>query len=403
MENLTNKTIVLGITGGIAAYKSVELVRRLRERGAGVRVVMTEAACRFVGPLTFQAVSGQEVIDNAWQGRGDGMEHIHLGRQADLLLIAPASADFLARLSLGLANDALTTLCLAHEGPLAVAPAMNQAMWRHPTTQEHVQRLRERGVKILGPATGDQACGEQGPGRMLEPAEIIAGLGDLFGEPVLRGLKVMLTAGPTREAIDPVRYLSNHSSGKMGYAIAAAAQRAGARVTLVSGPSALATPAGVERIDVESAADMRDEVLSRLADMDIFIGAAAVADYRVAEPAEQKIKKSDELLQLSLVRNPDILSEVAASEQRPFVVGFAAETENLEQNALDKLERKGLDMIVANEVGGDLGFNSDYNALYVYSDSHSTLLRKASKSQLAVQLINLIAERYYESDTTEDS
>ncbi len=387
--------ILLGVTGGIAAYKGAELVRRLRDRGAEVQVVMTAGARQFVTPLTFQALSGRPVRTDLWDEAAEAaMGHIELARWADQVLIAPASADFLARLAHGLADDLLTTLCLATDAPLSVAPAMNRLMWANAATQANVAVLRSRGVTVLGPAEGDQACGETGPGRMLEPAEIL----DAFaprgaGNRVLAGLKVMITAGPTRERIDPVRFITNRSSGKMGFAVAEAAREAGAEVVLVSGPVNVATPPGVRRVDVETAEQMMNAVNEHVADTDIFIAAAAVSDYRPVQCASEKIKKTSDSLTLALSRTTDILATVAARAPRPFVVGFAAETQNVERNALAKLEGKRLDMIAANQVGDNLAFDCEDNALTVYWPGGRQDLGHAPKRQLAAALVSLIAER----------
>lgn len=411
MPTLAGKRILLGISAGIAAYKSAHLARLLKKAGAEVRVVMTEGAQAFITPLTLQALTGEAVRTSLLDPEAEaGMGHIELARWAELVLIAPATADLMARLAHGHADDLLTTLCLATDAECVMAPAMNQAMWRHPATRDNARRLVDHGWRLLGPDAGDQACGDIGPGRMLEPEAILAGLfmapetapamapettpatapetapamaPDATSTPApgitseatprmapgaAAGLTVTITAGPTREALDPVRYLSNHSSGKMGYALAAAAVRQGARVRLISGPVALATPPGVERIDVESASEMLDAARRAADDSDLFIGCAAVADYRAERIAEHKIKKTscNEALTLKLVRNPDIIAEIAAATPRPFMVGFAAETRDLEAYARDKLARKGLDMIVANDVGqAGLGFGSDTNAALV--------------------------------------
>jgi phosphopantothenoylcysteine decarboxylase/phosphopantothenate--cysteine ligase len=398
MQTLANQRILLGITGGIAAYKSADLVRRLKEAGADVQVVMTPAATHFVGPLTFQAVSGRpvhlELLDSNAEA---GMGHIELARWADLIMIAPASADFIARLAHGFANDLLSTLCLASDKPIAVAPAMNRFMWLHPATQENCRILERRGVHLWGPASGEQACGEVGEGRMLEPLQLRAEVTAFFTRAgILQGLNVLITAGPTREDIDPVRFISNRSTGRMGFAVAAAAAQAGAQVTLVSGPVALRTPPGVERIDVESAAQMFDAVLSRARHAQIFIATAAVADYRAANPAVQKIKKTQDTLTLALARNPDILSTVAALDSGPFTVGFAAETHDVLRYAEDKRRRKGLDLIAANQVGvPGQGFESEQNALHVLWEDGERVLPLADKTQLGRDLIALIAERYH--------
>lgn len=400
MNYLSGKHVLLGVTGGIAAYKSAELVRQLREQGAGVRVVMTRGACEFITPLTLQALSGHpvhtELLDS---GTEAAMGHIELARWADVLLVAPATADFMARLVQGRADDLLAAICLACESPLAVAPAMNRVMWESPATRDNVRLLRDRGVHIMGPAEGLQACGETGPGRLLEPAALVTALSGMFNSGLLAGRQVLVTAGPTREAIDPVRYISNRSSGRMGFAVAAAAAEAGAQVTLVSGPVSLETPPGVQRIDVETAQAMYEQVIEQAAACDIFIGVAAVADYRPASVAGQKIKKSAETMILELQRNPDILAAVAALTGGPFTVGFAAETGALEPNARGKLEAKGLDMIAANEVGAGLGFETEENALQVFWKNGSVTLARTGKNKLARQLVATIAERFTGSRT----
>jgi len=387
--------ILLGVTGGIAAYKSAELVRRLRDRGAEVQVVMTAGARQFITPLTFQALSGRPVRTDLWDDAAEAaMGHIELARWADQVLVAPASADFLARIAHGLAGDLLTTLCLATDAPISVAPAMNRLMWANAATQANVALLRSRGVAVLGPAEGDQACGETGPGRMLEPAELMDALAPQGAvKRVLAGLKVMITAGPTRERIDPVRFITNRSSGKMGFAVAEAAREAGAEVVLVSGPVNVATPPGVRRVDVETAEQMMNAVNQHVADTDIFIAAAAVSDYRPVQCASEKIKKTSDSLTLALSRTTDILATVAARAPRPFVVGFAAETQNVERNALVKLEGKRLDMIAANQVGDNLAFDCEDNALTVYWPGGKQDLGRAPKRQLAAALVSLIAER----------
>ncbi len=397
MSRPPNRRIVLGVAGGIAAYKAADLVRRLRDRDFEVRVVMTAGAREFVGPLTFQALSSNpvhcELLDEQAEA---GMGHIELARWADLVLVAPATAHVMARLAHGLADDLLTTLCLATTAPLVVAPAMNQQMWQANATQANVLTLLDRGVQVLGPGEGDQACGEIGPGRMLEPEEIADRIEARFRGGALTGVDVVVTAGPTREALDPVRFLTNHSTGKMGYAVACAAAQAGARVSLVSGPTALPAPPDVDRVEVTSAEEMHAEVMARAARCDIFIAAAAVADYRPAGIAEQKIKKSDGPAALDLVRTPDIVAAVAAMDNGPFTVGFAAETQSVQTHARDKLERKGLDMIAANRVGlPDRGFASESNALSVlWRDGGCRELALAPKAELARDLIGLVAERY---------
>ena len=391
--------ILLGVTGGIAAYKSAELTRRLRDRGADVQVVMTEAARQFITPMTFQALSGRPVRTDLWDPAAEAsMGHIELARWPQRIVIAPATADFIARLAHGLAHDLLTTLCLATDVAITVAPAMNRLMWANPATQANVATLRARGVTVLGPAEGDQACGETGPGRMVEPDAIVAAIftpraGTTARGP-LAGRKVVVTAGPTRERIDPVRFITNRSSGKMGFAVAEAARDAGADVVIVSGPVNVATPAGVRRIDVESAEQMLRAVHDEMADTDVFIASAAVSDYRAREVAEHKIKKTSEQLVLELARTPDILATVAAGTPRPFVVGFAAETQNVERNALTKLENKKLDMIAANQVGEGLAFDCDDNALTVYWKDGRRELARAPKCELAAALVAVIAERY---------
>jgi phosphopantothenoylcysteine decarboxylase/phosphopantothenate--cysteine ligase len=387
--SLANKKIILGVTGGIAAYKAAELCRLLVKAGSEVRVVMTAAAQRFVTPLTFQALSGQPVLSSLWDATsGDGMEHIHLSRDADLLLVAPASADFLAKLAHGRADDLLSTLCLARTCRLAVAPAMNREMWAAPSTRRNLEQLAEDGVVALGPAAGEQACGEVGLGRMLEPTEIIAAVAGLLNLGVLAGQRVLITAGPTFEAIDPVRGLTNLSSGKMGYAVAQAAAEAGAEVCLVSGPTCLATPAGVRRVDVQSAAQMRQAVLTELP-CTVFIAVAAVADYRVDVTATQKIKKSADGLTLHLVANPDILAEVAALPDAPFCVGFAAETELLVEYAEAKRTRKKLPLLVGNLAQNTLG--QDAAELVLFDDQGQHPLPRADKLTQARHLVRRIA------------
>lgn len=402
------KKVVVGVTGGIAVYKSPELVRRLIDHGAEVRVVMTAGACEFVKPLVFQAVSGNQVHTELLDDKAEaGMGHIDLARWADIVLIAPCTANTLAKLTAGLADDLLSTLCLATTAPLVIAPAMNSVMWDAAATTANIDTLQSRGVTVMGPGVGSQACGETGAGRMLEPDDILTQLQALQLQPnykqvisdstadSLQNVDVLITAGPTRERIDPVRFLSNHSSGKMGYALAEAATAAGANVTLVSGPVTLATPSGVSRVDVSTAEEMQSEVLSRIKQDSIFISVAAVADYKVAEPSNAKIKKTDQELTLTLVRNPDILADVASSSTRPFCVGFAAETEKLEQFARSKLEKKNLDMIVANLVGGGRAFGKDTNEVEVFwRDGGSKSFSMQSKRSLADGLIDLISERY---------
>jgi len=395
MNELSGKRVLLGVTGGIAAYKSAELVRLLRKQGAEVRVVMTVAAREFVTPLTFQALSGYPVhTDLLDTGAEAAMGHIELARWADVLLIAPATADFIARLVSGRADELLTAVCLACDATVAIAPAMNHVMWNSPATQDNINTLKDRAVRVLGPAEGEQACGESGPGRMLEPAELVAALFDLFNTGVLAGRRVLVTAGPTREAIDPVRYLGNRSSGRMGYAVAAAAAEAGADVLLISGPVSLASPARVRRIDVESAAEMHAAVMDEITDADIFISVAAVADYRPQTIAEQKLKKTTATFSLELTRNPDILADVAALPDPPFTVGFAAETQAVASNARDKLRLKKLDMIAANAVGQQQGFNREDNALHVIWAQGEQQLALTGKAKLARQLVAIIAEHF---------
>jgi phosphopantothenoylcysteine decarboxylase/phosphopantothenate--cysteine ligase len=396
--------VLLGVTGGIAAYKSAELTRRLKERGADVQVVMTAGAREFVTPLTFQALSGRPVRTDLWDAAAEAaMGHIELARWPQRIVIAPATADFIARLAHGLADDLLSTLCLATDVPIVVVPAMNRLMWANAATQANVAALRQRGITILGPAEGAQACGETGAGRMIEPHAIVdalfAATKKCCVNEALRGRKVVVTAGPTRERIDPVRFITNRSSGKMGYAVAEAARDAGATVVIVSGPVNVPTPHGIKRVDVETAEQMMNAVQAELADTDVFIAAAAVSDYRMREVAAHKIKKTSDELSLQLSRTPDILATVAAGSPRPFVVGFAAETQNVERNALAKLEGKKLDMIAANQVGEGLAFDCDDNALTVYWADGKRELARAPKCELACALVDVIAERYAGSKT----
>ena len=405
MTNTDNRHIVLGVTGGIAAYKSVDLVRRLRDHDLDVRVVMTRAAQAFVTPLTFQAVSGNPVHCSLLDESAEAaMGHIELAKWADLVLIAPASADFMAKLAHGLADELLSTVCLATDAPIAVAPAMNQQMWQAAATRANRQTLLGRGVLVFGPGEGSQACGDFGPGRMLEPAELVTEVLAVFavGCPgCLSGTRVLVTAGPTREPIDPVRYISNRSSGKMGYAIAQAALCAGAKVTLVSGPTELSGPSGVKYIQVSSAQEMYDEVMKQVGGCDIFIATAAVADYRPADYSDQKIKKHGSQRELSLVPTTDILASVSALTQAPFVVGFAAETQDLEANARSKLAAKNLDMIVANRVGlPGTGFGSDNNAVSVFWGDQCQEFPVTAKVDLARELILLLGNRYREKHPT---
>jgi phosphopantothenoylcysteine decarboxylase / phosphopantothenate---cysteine ligase len=400
MYQLTGKRILLGVTGGIAAYKSAVLLRLLRNNGADVRVVMTRGATEFITPLTMQALSGKpvhtELLDLETES---AMGHIELARWADLILIAPASANFMARVANGFADDLLSTLCLATDAPMIFAPAMNQQMWLNSATQENLKKLKSRSVGIIGPAEGEQACGETGPGRMLEAEEIVLLAAKSFETNILTGSRLLVTAGPTREAIDPVRYISNRSSGKMGYAVAMAAIEAGADVSLISGPVNLPVPEKANVVNVSSAAEMHRAVMNKISDTDIFISAAAVADYSLENISEQKIKKSSDSFELKLKKNPDILSEVAALQNAPFSVGFAAETENMEENAQLKLCAKKLDMIAANQVGDDLGFDAEINALTVFWKTGQEQLQQAPKTRLARNLITLIADQYNGKNT----
>ncbi|UTF59230.1 bifunctional phosphopantothenoylcysteine decarboxylase/phosphopantothenate--cysteine ligase CoaBC [Gilvimarinus sp. DA14] len=396
MSTLQNKRILLGVTGGIAAYKAAELVRRLREGGAEVRVAMTRAACEFITPMTMQALSGQAVHTSLLDPEAEAaMGHIELARWADAILVAPASADFIARLHAGMGDDLLTTLCLATRAPIYIAPAMNQAMWDSASTQANIAALQSRGIIAFGPGSGSQACGEIGPGRMLEPIDLATRLADTFSAGSLTGSTVVITAGPTREALDPVRYLSNHSSGKMGYALAEAAIAAGAKVILISGPCQLPAPEGAELLAVESAEQMLAASLAAAASADIFIAAAAVCDYRPLNISEQKIKKNGkDPLTLKLVANPDIIASVVAAQPNLFSVAFAAETEHVLDYARAKRQRKGVNCIIANDVSAaGIGFNSDDNAVTVIDESSELTLDKRSKSQLARALIDLLAEK----------
>ncbi|EKO3928633.1 bifunctional phosphopantothenoylcysteine decarboxylase/phosphopantothenate--cysteine ligase CoaBC [Vibrio metschnikovii] len=395
MQTLAGKHILLGISGGIAAYKCAELTRRLRERGAEVRVVMTHAAKEFITPLTMQAVSGYPVADSLLDPAAEAsMGHIELAKWADLVLLAPATADLIARLAAGMGNDLLTTVVLATDAPVVISPAMNQQMYRNQATQDNIATLVRRGVSVWGPAAGEQACGDIGPGRMLEPLELVERCDAFFAPKPLLGKKLLLTAGPTREALDPVRYITNHSSGKMGFAIADAAATLGAEVTLISGPVTLTTPAKVKRINVQSALEMHAAVMAHAQQHDIFIGCAAVADYRPDVVAEQKIKKTEQsdTLCITMVKNPDIVASVAAlTERRPFTVGFAAETQDVEKYALGKLTKKKLDMICANDVSiTGQGFDSNDNALTVYWSNGQHALPLSSKRELAQALMLFI-------------
>ncbi len=405
MSSLANKRILLGVTGSIAAYKSAELVRRLAEAGATVQVVMTDAAQAFVTPFTLQTLSGRPVHTALMDADAEAvMGHIEQARWADLILIAPASANFIAKLAQGEADDLLSAICLASEAPLSVAPAMNRQMWANAATQQNVATLAARGVRLLGPAAGEQACGEVGEGRLLEPEQIVTICAEQFQVGLLAGRRLLITAGPTQEDIDPVRYLSNRSSGKMGFALAAAAVEAGARVTLISGPVALATPERVTRIDVRSAEEMLTAVQANIESQDVLIAAAAVADYRPLQVATQKIKKQAGGAQLSLEQTPDILATISAEKGDLFVVGFAAETERLEENARLKLEKKSLDMIAANRVGeAQGGFESDENALSVLWQGGGVTLPMVSKEKLARLLIEIVAERFDAKGSTKNS
>jgi len=399
-SNTANSTrrILLGVTGGIAAYKSPELVRRLVERDCEVQVVMTRAAAQFVSPITFQAVSSRRVRTDLWDEAAEAaMGHIELARWADVVVVAPATANFFGCLANGLAGDLLSTLCLATTAPVVLVPAMNQAMWAHPAVQANRALLETRGARVLGPGVGEQACGEFGSGRMLEPAEIVRAL---LAEPavlrpqLLAGVKTIVTAGPTREPIDPVRYITNRSSGKMGYAVAAAAREAGADVVLVSGPVALPTPPGVRRIDVETADQMYRAVHREIADTNLFIACAAVSDYRPGTVSAEKIKRTSNEMKLDLVRSQDTLASVAALPAPPFTVGFAAETRDVAEHAREKLARKGIDMIAANRVGPSCGFDKETNELQVFWRDGRAEFGENTKAVLARQLVALIAERY---------
>ena len=400
MHRLNKKRVLLGVTGGISAYKSTFLVRLLRKNGADVRVVMTKNACEFVTPLTFQALSSKpvhtELLDLDTES---AMGHIKLAKWADLIIIAPASANFIARYANGFAADLLSTLCLATDSPVAIAPAMNQQMWLNEATQENIKKIKERGVAVIGPDSGEQACGDEGPGRMTEPEEITTFLAKIFQTDILTGSRLLVTAGPTREAIDPVRFLSNRSSGRMGYALASAAVEAGADVTLVSGPVNI-EPVGVEKIIyVTSAEEMCASVMEKINTVDIFISVAAVADYYLQNFSKNKIKKINDSYQLMLHKTPDILAKVAALDNAPFTVGFAAETENLKFNAIEKLHSKNLNMIAANQVGKTIGIDSEENALSVFWKSGEMKFSLNSKNKLARDLIKLIASRYNEKNS----
>lgn len=399
MSSLTNKRILVGITGGIAAYKSADLVRRLQDLGAEVRVIMTAAAQEFITPLTLQALSGNPVHCQLLDTEAEaGMGHIELARWGDLLIVAPASADFLARLAAGQGDDLLSTVCLASRCPIAVAPAMNQAMYANPATQQNLTLLAGRETHIFGPAAGIQACGDVGPGRMLEATELAQRCAELFQTHTLSGKRVVITAGPTREAIDPVRYISNHSSGKMGFALAQACIEAGAQTTIIAGPCQQETPEHCQRVDIESAEQMLAAAINTMGQCDIFIAAAAVADYRPTTIADQKIKKTDghDQMSLTLTKNPDIVASVANHAMRPFTVGFAAETQDVDHYAQDKLQRKNLDMVIANDVSQPgIGFNSDNNQVKVITRNDTIELPEDSKQMLARQLVEIIAKNSY--------
>ncbi len=399
MPRLEKRKILLGVCGGIAAYKSAVLLRALQQAGAEVRVVMTRSAEAFVAPLTFQALSGHPVSSEILDpGQEAAMDHISLARWADMILIAPATANFIAKLANGLADDLLSTLCLAAEAPIAVAPAMNQAMWNNPATQENTTRVKSYGHLIWGPGEGDQACGETGAGRMLEPEELAQRVESYLSPGPLQGLSVLVTAGGTQEPIDPVRFVGNRSSGKMGYALAEAMGDLGAKVSLISGPVALEPPQGMDVVAVKTAEEMYQAVMARVSQCNIFIGVAAVADYRPSLVVDEKIKKESDSLTIELVKNPDILAEVAALEKAPFTVGFAAETENVEAYAKSKREAKGVDMIAANQVGlAEGGFESDHNALILLWEGGKETLPMMDKVQLAKSLAEHILKRYRQS------
>lgn len=405
MNNLKNKRVLLGITGSIAAYKSADLVRRLREQGAEVRVVMTPNSCNFITPLTMQTLSGRTVYTDLFNdSTGTAMDHIELARWCDVVLVAPASVNFIARLAHGFSDDLLSTLCITTTVPIAIAPAMNQQMWLNVVTQGNIANLKERAIKVFGPAQGEQACQEIGPGRMVEPQHLLTAMRMLFSTGLLSNSRVMVTAGPTREAIDPVRYITNHSSGKMGHAIASAAVESGAQVTLISGSLVLPPPERVQHVSVDTAEQMRDAVMSDISKCDIFIAAAAVTDYRCQNIARQKIKKHSDHINLLLEKNPDILREVASLPDAPFTVGLAAETEQLLDNARLKFNSKKPDLLAANQVGENLGFNVDENKLEIFWQPQGQTLQhqtlgKAPKEKLARQLIQIIADLFYEKSS----
>ncbi|MEQ5322010.1 bifunctional phosphopantothenoylcysteine decarboxylase/phosphopantothenate--cysteine ligase CoaBC [Providencia rettgeri] len=396
--SLLGKQIVIGISGGIAAYKIPELTRRLRDKGAIVRVVMTQGAKAFITPLTLQAVSGHPVSDDLLDPAAEAaMGHIELAKWADIIILAPATADLIARLSAGMANDLLTTVCLASTAPIALVPAMNQQMYKAKATQENLIKLQQRQCMIWGPDAGSQACGDIGPGRMIDPLEIVRLTSEFFTPKLdLQGIKLMITAGPTREALDPVRFISNHSSGKMGFAIAKAASQRGADVTLIAGPVNIETPEGVKRIDVTSGLEMYEQVHQTITEQNIFIGCAAVADYRAKNIAENKIKKQGDEVSITLIKNPDIVASVGnLKHNRPYVVGFAAETQNVEEYARQKRQQKQLDLICANDVSlADNGFNSDNNALHIFDANGDTRLPHCNKNELSHYLLDEILQRY---------
>ena len=405
MSSLSGRCVLVGVTGGIAAYKSADLVRRLIEQGATVRVAMTASAMQFISPLTLQSVSGQPVYDTLLDTDSEtGMSHIELARWADQVIVAPATADFIARLATGLADDLLSTLCLATRAQIAIAPAMNHVMWNNPATQQNIATLRDRGIDILGPDSGSQACGETGPGRMMEPEALLQWLTNQTEDQLLTDLSVLVTAGPTWEALDPVRGLTNQSSGKMGYAIAIAALKAGAKVNLISGPTTLPSPPGISTCRVTTALDMLTEVDAQVSNADIFVSVAAVADYRPKAHQAQKIKKHAASFNLELVRNPDILATVAGRSSPPFTVGFAAETEEPVAQARQKLEAKKVDLMVANQVGGENSpFGRDDNALILVESQRETDLGRGSKQALAQRLVREIASRYHAKNSAPGS
>jgi phosphopantothenoylcysteine decarboxylase/phosphopantothenate--cysteine ligase len=398
MIDIKGRHVLLGVTGSIAAYKSPDIVRRLREQGAEVRVIMTASAEKLVSPTVFHAVSGEPVRGDLWDHQAEAaMGHIELARWADHVLIAPATANIIAELAAGSAANLLTTICLATDALITLAPAMNQAMWADAATQANCDLLRKRNMRFIGPAEGSQACGDMGMGRMSEPADIVSRMLRDGNPGPFEGLRILVTAGPTREAIDPVRFVSNRSSGKMGFAVARAAADAGARVTLIAGPVNLPAPPGVERVDVESAQQMFDATMQRIAAINIYIGAAAISDYRPKTPMVQKIKKSADTFTLEMVKSPDLLASIAALQDAPFTVGFAAETEKLEQYATEKLNRKKLDMIVANLVGEKICFDADDNEVLVLWQNGRRQFPRASKPELARMLINVIAGLYQQA------